>query len=143
MLFDTSRYRIAPGRRADLGSLATVPPLARRKTSALREMLGKHVARFAELQDVMYAEARQALLLVFQGMGASGKASTIRHVTTGVNPQGFRVTDYRPPTDEDEEYSYLHRLWKFLPERGRIGIFNRSHYEEVVSLRADPRKLLA
>ena len=101
-------------------------------------MLETHVARFAELQEAMYAESRQALLLVFQGMDASGKDSTIKHVTTGVNPQGFRVSNFRQPTYKDMEYSYLHRHWMTLPERGRIGIFNRSHYEEVVTLRVNP-----
>ena len=101
-------------------------------------MLAKQVARFAELQEMMYAESRQAMLLVFQGMDASGKDSTIKHVTTGVNPQGFRVSNFRQPTYKDMEYSYLHRHWTTLPERGRIGIFNRSHYEEVVTLRVNP-----
>ena len=101
-------------------------------------MLDNYVTRFAELQEAMYAERRQALLLVFQGMDAAGKDSTIKHVTTGVNPQGFRVSNFRRPTYKDMEYSYLHRHWMNLPERGRIGIFNRSHYEEVVTLRVNP-----
>lgn len=138
MLLDTSRYVVTPGRKIDLGALATVPRLAHHKTSDLREMLREYVTRFAELQEALYAEDRQALLLVFQGMGCAGKAGTIRHVTTGVNPQGLRVTDYRQPRYEDMEYSCLYRLWKTLPERGHIGIFNRSHYEEVVAARADP-----
>ena len=124
--------------KVDLGKLATVPAIARRGKSALRGMLEQRVTRFAELQEAMYAESRQALLLVFQGMDASGKDSTIKHVTTGVNPQGFRVSNFRQPTYKDMEYSYLHRHWMTLPERGRIGIFNRSHYEEVVTLRVNP-----
>ena len=127
--------------KVDLGKLATVPAIARRGKSALREMLEQRVTRFAELQETMYAESRQALLLVFQGMDASGKDSTIKHVTTGVNPQGFRVSNFRQPTYKDMEYSYLHRHWMTLPERGRIGIFNRSHYEEVVTLRVNPALL--
>jgi len=122
----------------DLDALDTVPSFARRGKSAMREMLDRYVTRFAELQEAMYAESRQALLLVFQGMDASGKDSTIKHVTTGVNPQGFRVSNFRQPTYKDMEYSYLHRHWMTLPERGRIGIFNRSHYEEVVTLRVNP-----
>jgi len=122
----------------DLDKLPTLPTIAQRGKSSLREMLETHVARFAELQEAMYAESRQALLLVFQGMDASGKDSTIKHVTTGVNPQGFRVSNFRQPTYKDMEYSYLHRHWMTLPERGRIGIFNRSHYEEVVTLRVNP-----
>ena len=137
-MINTRRYRIAPGEKVDLESLATVPSFVRRGKSALREMLDRTVTRFAELQEAMYAESRQALLLVFQGMDASGKDSTIKHVTTGVNPQGFRVSNFRQPTYKDMEYSYLHRHWMTLPERGRIGIFNRSHYEEVVTLRVNP-----
>ena len=96
---NTRRYRIAPGEKVDLGSLPTVPSLVNRGKSALREMLDNHVTRFAELQEAMYAESRQALLLVFQGMDASGKDSTIKHVTTGVNPQAFgSPTSVNPPT---------------------------------------------
>ena len=127
-----------PDQNVDLDKLPTLPTIAQRGKSSLREMLETHVARFAELQEAMYAESRQALLLVFQGMDASGKDSTIKHVTTGVNPQGFRVSNFRQPTYKDMEYSYLHRHWMTLPERGRIGIFNRSHYEEVVTLRVNP-----
>ena len=137
-MLDTRRYRVKPGQKVDLDQLPTLPTIARRGKSTLREMLETHVARFAELQEAMYAESRQALLLVFQGMDASGKDSTIKHVTTGVNPQGFRVSNFRQPTYKDMEYSYLHRHWMTLPERGRIGIFNRSHYEEVVTLRVNP-----
>ena len=137
-MLDTRRYRVKPGQKVDLDQLPTLPTIARRGKSTLREMLEIHVARFAELQEAMYAESRQALLLVFQGMDASGKDSTIKHVTTGVNPQGFRVSNFRQPTYKDMEYSYLHRHWMTLPERGRIGIFNRSHYEEVVTLRVNP-----
>ena len=122
----------------NLGALDTVPSFVRRGKSAMRDMLDTYVTRFGELQEAMYAESRQALLLVFQGMDAAGKDSTIKHVTTGVNPQGFRVSNFRQPTYKDMEYSYLHRHWMTLPERGRIGIFNRSHYEEVVTLRVNP-----
>jgi len=122
----------------DLGSRPTLPSIARRGKAALRDMLEGRVARLAELQEALYAESRQALLLVFQGMDCSGKDSTIKHVTTGVNPQGFRISNFRQPTYKDMEYSYLHRHWMTLPERGRIGIFNRSHYEEVVTLRVNP-----
>ena len=121
--------------------MPTLPGIARRGKSELRNMLGQRVSRFAELQEALYAESRRALLLVFQGMDASGKDSTIKHVTTGVNPQGFRVSNFRQPTYKDMEYSYLHRHWTTLPERGRIGIFNRSHYEEVVTLRVNPELL--
>lgn len=138
---NTRRFLVAPGERVDLGSLPTLPPFASRDKTVLRKMLESHVSRFAELQEAMYAESRQALLLVFQGMDASGKDSTIKHVTTGVNPQGFRISNFSQPTNKDIEYSYLHRHWMTLPERGRIGIFNRSHYEEVVTLRVNPELL--
>lgn len=104
-------------------------------------MLRKRVKHLAALQEKLYAESRQALLLVFQGMDAAGKDSTIKNVTSGVNPQGFLVTNFGPPTAIELRYSWLQRHWPALPGHGRIGIFNRSHYEEVVTLRAQPELL--
>ena len=133
------RYRVAPGATVDLASMATLPALADRKDKRfLRSLLQQRVERFSELQDKLYGEGRQALLLVFQGMDAAGKDSTIKRVTAGVNPQGFRVADFVRPTALEMKHSWLHRHWLALPERGRIGIFNRSHYEEVVTVRVRP-----
>ena len=138
------RYRIEPRTTVDLASMDTLPaPAARANRRTSRALLKKQVERFADLQDKLYGEDRQALLLVFQGMDAAGKDSTIKCVTAGVNPQGFRVADFVRPTALELKHSWLHRHWLALPERGRIGIFNRSHYEEVVTVRVRPELLAA
>ena len=105
--------------------------------------LQDRVAALAELQQRFYAEQRQSLLIVFQGMDAAGKDSTIKHVTSGVNPQGFQVFNFKQPTYKDIDHNYLWRYWRAMPERGRIGIFNRSHYEEVLVVKVHPEMLEA
>jgi PPK2 family polyphosphate:nucleotide phosphotransferase len=93
------------------------------------------VQALAELQDMLYAQDRWAVLLIFQAMDAAGKDSAIKHVMSGVNPQGCQVVSFKEPSTEDLEHDYLWRCSKHLPERGRIGIFNRSYYEEVLVVR--------
>lgn len=137
----TKDFRIVPGARLDLRALPTLPPFASLGKHKLRKALQARVKRFSRLQELLYAEDRRAVLLVFQGMDASGKDSAIKRVTSGVNPQGFRVTNFTRPNAREIEYSWLHRHWLTLPERGRIGIFNRSHYEEVVTMRVHPEYL--
>ena len=136
-------YRVDGNVAVDLAALPTRPALAAVGNRKLRALLGTEVTRFATLQERLYAESRRALLLVFQGMDAAGKDSTVKHVTSGVNPQGFRITNFTRPTFKEMEYSWLQRHWPALPERGRIGIFNRSHYEEAVTLRVFPDLLAA
>lgn len=131
-------HRIEPATVVDLFALPTRSALAERRPGALKRMLRKRVKRLASLQEKLYAERRRALLLVFQGMDAAGKDSNIKYVTSGVNPQGFLVTNFGPPSSEELRHSWLQRHWEALPGRGSIGIFNRSHYEEVVTLRAQP-----
>jgi PPK2 family polyphosphate:nucleotide phosphotransferase len=92
-------------------------------------------------QELLYADDRYALLLVFQAMDAAGKDGTIRHVMSGVNPQGCQVTSFKQPSDEELDHDFLWRCTKALPERGRIGIFNRSYYEEVLVVRVHPEIL--
>lgn len=138
---NSADYRIAPGERVDLEALPTLPACAALSRKKLRAGLRKRVRRFSALQERLYAQSSRALLLVFQGMDAAGKDSTIKHVTSGVNPQGFRVTNFSRPSGKELEYSWLQRHWPPLPERGRIGIFNRSHYEEAVTLRVHPELL--
>ena len=106
-----------------------------------RELLEKGVRWLAEEQDKLYAQDRHSLLLVFQAMDAAGKDSTIRHVMSGVNPQGCQVFSFKQPSGEELEHDYLWRCQKCLPERGRIGIFNRSYYEEVLVVRVHPELL--
>jgi PPK2 family polyphosphate:nucleotide phosphotransferase len=106
-------------------------------------LLREGVARLAELQDKLYAQDRWALLLVFQAMDAAGKDSTIKHVMSGVNPQGCQVFSFKGPSPEELDHDFMWRTSKCLPERGRIGIFNRSYYEEVLVVRIHPEFLQA
>ena len=98
----------------------------------------KALARLTELQDKLYADDRWALLLIFQAMDAAGKDSTIKHVMSGVNPLGCQVFSFKAPSAEDLDHDFLWRTTRCLPERGRIGIFNRSYYEEVLAVRVHP-----
>ena len=105
------------------------------------ELLAKGIARMAELQDKLYAQDRWGLLLIFQAMDAAGKDGAIKHVMSGVNPQGCQVYSFKTPSPEELDHDYLWRNMKCLPERGRIGIFNRSYYEEVLIVRVHPEIL--
>jgi len=103
--------------------------------------LVKNIERLSELQDVLYAQNNHALLLIFQAMDAAGKDSAIKHVMSGLNPQGVNVTSFKQPSSEELDHDYLWRSMKQTPERGRIGIFNRSYYEEVLVVRVHPEIL--
>ncbi len=105
------------------------------------EDLQKNVARLAELQDVLYAENKHALLIIFQAMDAAGKDGAIKHVMSGLNPQGCEVTSFKQPSAEELDHDYLWRSMRRIPERGRIGIFNRSYYEDVLVVRVHPEIL--
>ncbi len=105
------------------------------------EVLAEGVAKLAEYQDKLYAQSTHALLLIFQAMDAAGKDSVIKHVMSGLNPQGTHVTSCKAPSAEELDHDYLWRNFKALPERGRIGIFNRSYYEEVLIVRVHPQIL--
>ena len=103
--------------------------------------LEKNIERMAELQNVLYAENQHALLIIFQAMDAAGKDSAIKHVMSGLNPQGCEVTSFKQPSSEELDHDYLWRSMRKLPERGKIGIFNRSYYEEVLVVRVHPEIL--
>ncbi len=105
------------------------------------EALETGVEALAELQDRLYAQDRWAVLLIFQAMDAAGKDGAIKHVMSGVNPQGCQVFSFKAPTSEDLDHDYLWRCMKCLPERGRIGVFNRSYYEETLVVRVHPELL--
>ena len=105
--------------------------------------LEKGLAQLARRQAQLYAQDRYSLLLVFQGMDAAGKDHAIRHVMSGISPQGVTVHSFKQPSAEELDHDYLWRVARALPERGRIGIFNRSHYEEVVAVRVHPQYLKA
>lgn len=108
------------------------------KKKKLKSKLKKEVDKLSELQRVMYADNRYSLLLVFQAMDAAGKDSTIRSVMSGINPAGCQVFSFKQPTSEELDHDFLWRTNKRLPERGRIGVFNRSYYEEVLVVRVHP-----
>jgi PPK2 family polyphosphate:nucleotide phosphotransferase len=136
-------YRIVDGRGfrlkdvdpADTGSLGS------EDKQESRELLQSGIVRLADLQEKLYAQGHWALLLIFQAMDAAGKDSTIKHVMSGVNPQGCQVFSFKAPSHEELDHDYLWRCMKALPERGRIGIFNRSYYEEVLVVRVHPALL--
>ena len=132
---DGDRFRledIDPGDTLDLDS---------EDKPAAKEALANGIKALADLQDMLYAQDRWAVLLVFQAMDAAGKDGTIKHVMSGVNPQGCRVISYKAPSAEDLDHDYLWRCMKNLPERGHIGIFNRSYYEETLVVRVHPELL--
>jgi len=106
-----------------------------------REVLQEGIQRLAEQQDMLYAQDRWALLLIFQAMDAAGKDGTIKHVMSGVNPQGVQVYSFKAPSAEELDHDFLWRCMRYVPERGRIGIFNRSYYEEVLIARVHPEVL--
>ena len=103
-----------------------------------KKAVEKSVEQFADLQEMLYADNRHSLLLVFQGMDAAGKDSTIDKVTSGVNPAGFQVFSFKKPSSEEIDHNFLWRCWQRMPERGRIGIYNRSYYEEVLVVKVHP-----
>jgi PPK2 family polyphosphate:nucleotide phosphotransferase len=108
-----------------------------------RQILDENLADLANAQGLLYADDRYSLLLVFQAMDAAGKDGTIKHVMSGVNPQGCQVFSFKKPSSEDLEHNFLWRYTRCLPERGRIGIFNRSYYEEVLVVKVHPEVLQA
>src|SRR3954464_3039556 len=106
-----------------------------------KEVLAMGVTALAELQDKLYAQDKWAVLLIFQAMDAAGKDSAIKHVMSGVNPQGCQVYSFKSPSAEELDHDFMWRCYKRLPERGHIGIFNRSYYEEVLAVRVHPEIL--
>ncbi len=138
---DTTRFRVRPGRKVDLRQYdpAGTQPFDHKRKAAGR--LEKDLERMSALQARLYAQDRWSLLLIFQAMDAAGKDSAIKHVMSGVNPQGTQVFAFKRPSDEELDHDYLWRTTRALPERGRIGIFNRSYYEEVLVVRVHPEVL--
>jgi polyphosphate kinase 2 (PPK2 family) len=100
-----------------------------------QDLLEEHVAKLSEQQQLLYASNQHAILLIFQAMDAAGKDGAIQHVMSGVNPQGCQVFSYKHPSPAELQHDFLWRTTRDLPERGRIGIFNRSYYEEVLRMR--------
>ncbi len=131
---------VKPGTRA---GLADRDPAGRGELTKeeAKELLGQHTEKLAELQELLWANESRALLVIFQGMDGSGKDSATKHVLSGVNPQGVQVVSFKQPSPEELGHDFLWRVSKAAPERGRIGIFNRSHYEEVLAVRVHPEWL--
>ena len=129
------KLRVVPGKPVHLADWDPGETHGFKKGEASQASLGKSIARLDELQYVMYAEHRRALVVVLQGMDASGKDGTIRHVMTGFNPQGCRVTAFKAPSLEEADHDFLWRVHRAVPGRGDIAIFNRSHYEDVLIAR--------
>ncbi len=130
-------YRIARGKGFRLADVdpADTAQLESEDAKRAKEVLQQGVELLAEFQDKLYAQDRWAVLLIFQAMDAAGKDGTIKHVMSGVNPQGCQVYSFKQPSHEDLDHDFLWRCLRCLPERGRIGIFNRSYYEEVLVAR--------
>ena len=134
-------FLVPPGKKIRLKDYDTGYTGKFKDKSEAAETLKADIKRLAKLQDVLYAQNTYALLVIFQAMDAAGKDGTIRHVMSGVNPQGTQVYSFKAPSSEELDHDYLWRSFKALPERGRIGIFNRSYYEEVLVVRVHPEIL--
>ncbi|MGP0074898.1 MAG: ADP-polyphosphate phosphotransferase [Bryobacteraceae bacterium] len=139
---DTDDYRVKPGKKVDLDKWPTKGKPVYSSDKEYEQLLSEHIEKLAELQNLLYATNRYALLLIFQAMDAAGKDSAIKHVMSGVNPQGCQVFSFKHPSAEELEHDFLWNATRRLPERGHIGIFNRSYYEEVLIVRVH-REILA
>jgi PPK2 family polyphosphate:nucleotide phosphotransferase len=132
--------RVKPGSRVSLKSVKTdgTPGLSGSKDaekSAAQRQTAKNVERMAELQECLYAENKRGLLIVLQGMDTSGKDGVVRHVFSGLNPQGCHVTSFKKPSEEESDHDFLWRIYQAVPARGDIAVFNRAHYEDVLIVR--------
>jgi PPK2 family polyphosphate:nucleotide phosphotransferase len=138
MKIDSKDFLVRPGKKVELRKWPTIVKPFCESKEQYQELLEKHVEELSSLQRLHYASNRYALLLIFQGMDSAGKDGAIRHVTSGINPQGCEVFSFKQPSAEELEHDFLWRTTCRLPERGRIGIFNRSYYEEVLVVRVHP-----
>ena len=134
----TKDFRVPPGKKVDLKKWPTHVKLVYRSKKEYKHHLEKQVGELSELQSLHYASNRYAVLLIFQAMDAAGKDGAIQHVMSGVNPQGCQVFSFKHPSPMEMDHDFLWRTTRDLPERGRIGIFNRSYYEEVLIARVHP-----
>jgi PPK2 family polyphosphate:nucleotide phosphotransferase len=134
-------YRVEPGKKVKLDEWPTIGKPVCKSKKEYHTLLADHVEQLSKLQRLHYASNRYALLIVFQGMDGAGKDGAIRHVMSGINPQGCQVFSFKQPSANELEHDFLWRTTCVLPERGRIGIFNRSYYEEVLVVRVHPEIL--
>ena len=141
MKINTKDFRVRPGEKVALKEWPTMVKPFYKSEKQYRRLLEEHVAELSSRQRLYYASKRYAMLLIFQAMDAAGKDGAIRHVMSGVNPQGCQVFNFKQPSADELEHDFLWRTTCKLPERGEIGIFNRSHYEEVLVVRVHPEIL--
>src|SRR5487761_1135677 len=141
MKINSKDFRVRPGEKVDLGEWPTIVKPFCKSKEQYQKLLGEHVEALSSLQQLHYANNSNALLLIFQGLDAAGKDGAIRHVMSGVNPQGCQVFSFKQPSADELEHDFLWRTTRRLPERGQIGIFNRSYYEEVLIVRVHPEIL--
>jgi len=138
MKIDSRQFRVPPGTNVELGKWPTEVGEFFKSKAQYQELLGAHVEALSSRQQLHYASGRFALLLIFQGIDSAGKDGAIRHVMSGVNPEGCEVFSFKEPSVQELKHDFLWRTTCKLPERGRIGIFNRSYYEEVLITRVHP-----
>jgi PPK2 family polyphosphate:nucleotide phosphotransferase len=138
---DVGDFRVRPGDDVDLEQWPTRVARICDSKKEYKKLLRRKVKELSDLQQLHYASNRYALLIIFQAMDAAGKDGAIRHVMSGVNPQGCQVFSFKQPSVEELEHDFLWRTTRALPERGRVGIFNRSYYEEVLIVRVHPEIL--
>jgi PPK2 family polyphosphate:nucleotide phosphotransferase len=143
MKIDPEKFRVAAGEEVRLDERPTRVEPFYESQKHYRKKLKEHIEQLSAQQRLLYADGRHALLLVLQGMDAAGKDGTIRHIMSGVNPQGCEVFSFKQPGPEELAHDFLWHATRRLPERGRIGIFNRSYYEEVLIVRVHPELLAA
>ena len=141
MKIHSKNFHVLPGKKIELKHLPTIVKPFCDSKEGYKKLLEEDVAELSSLQNLHYASNRYALLLIFQGMDSAGKDGAIRHVMSGVNPEGCEVYSFKQPSAEELEHAFLWRTTCRLPERGRIGIFNRSYYEEVLIVRVHPEIL--
>jgi PPK2 family polyphosphate:nucleotide phosphotransferase len=141
MTIDSKDFCVQPDKKIDLSKWPTIVESYSKSKKQYKELLHQHMEKLSSLQQLHYASHRYALLLIFQGMDAAGKDGAIRHVMSGVNPEGCEVFSFKQPSAEELDHDFLWRTTCRLPERGRIGIFNRSYYEEVLVVRVHPELL--
>jgi PPK2 family polyphosphate:nucleotide phosphotransferase len=141
MGMDIEDFRVREGEDVDLKKRPTQVKPVYKSDADYEMMLADHVARLGELQGKLYADDRYAVLFIFQAMDAAGKDGVIKHVMSGINPQGVQVFSFKHPSPMELDHDFLWRTTRDLPERGRIGIFNRSYYEEVLIVRVHPEIL--
>ncbi|MHB8446554.1 MAG: ADP-polyphosphate phosphotransferase [Rudaea sp.] len=141
MRIKSKDFRVREGNEVDLERWPTLVDRVYDSKEQYQDLLGEHIAQLSAQQELLYASDRYAILLIFQAMDAAGKDGAIKHVMSGVNPQGCQVFSYKHPSATELQHDFLWRTTRDLPERGRIGIFNRSYYEEVLIVRVH-RELL-